>query len=136
MRLDIRIQKVDLPTAVTGYVERRLRFSLTRRESQIRRISVRIFDVNGPRGGVDKCCRITAHLHPQETVVVEEINADLFAAIDRAAERVARTFTRKLKRKRDLRTSRESVRINEPSPRRPPADQTLTGLGVAGTTRI
>lgn len=81
MRFDIRIQKVDLPTALGGYIER---FSLGRVDSRVQLCHFRIFDTNGPRGGVDKCCRITAHLLPSETVVVQEIDRDLFAAIDRS----------------------------------------------------
>ena len=38
-------------------------------------------------GGDDKCCRVTAHLLPSEAVVVEDIDKDFFAAIDRATER-------------------------------------------------
>jgi putative sigma-54 modulation protein len=124
MRFEVRIQKVDLPRAVSGYIERRLHFSLSRFESRVRRVTVRIFDINGPRGGVDKCCRITAHLHPTETVVVEELDTDLFAAIDRATERVARTFTRWVTRMRDRKTKRESVRIVEESLQRPPTAPT------------
>ena len=83
-----------------------------------------IFDINGPRGGVDKCCRITAHLEPTETVVVEELDTDLFAAIGRATEQVARIFTRRLTRMRDRKTKRKSVRIVEESLQRPPAAPT------------
>ena len=110
MRLDIRIQKVDLPKEVNRYIERRLRFCLGRFETRIRRVSVRIFDINGPRGGADKRCRVTVRLIPSDVIVVQEVNADLFAAIDRAAERAGQTLARKLHRARDLRTQRESVR--------------------------
>lgn len=103
MRFDIRIQKLDLHQEVSRYIERRLRLSLSRLASRLRIVNVRVFDVNGPRGGIDKCCRITAHLLPSETVVMQEVDADSFVAIDRTARRIARTFTRGLSRKRDLR---------------------------------
>jgi putative sigma-54 modulation protein len=110
MRLDIRIQKVDLPKEVNRYIERRLRFCLGRFETRIHRVTVRIFDVNGPRGGADKRCRITLGLIPSGALLVQEVNADLFAAIDRAAERLGQALARKLHRARDLNTQRESVR--------------------------
>ena len=110
MRLDIRIQKVDLPKEVHRYIERRLRFCLGRFESRVRRVTVRIFDINGPRGGTDKRCRMTVRLIPSDAIVVQEVNADLFAAIDRAAERAGQALARKLHRARDLKTQRESVR--------------------------
>ena len=88
MRFDIRIQKLDLHQEVSHYIERRLRFSPSRLASRLRTVNVRVFDVNGPRGGIDKCCRITAHLFPSETVVMQEVDADLFVAIDRATRRI------------------------------------------------
>jgi hypothetical protein len=81
MRFDIRTQKMDLPTAVGGYIERRLRFSLGRVDSRVDRVTVRIFDISGSRCGVGKCCRITAHLLSSETVGVQGFDRDLFAAI-------------------------------------------------------
>lgn len=116
MRLDIRIQKVDLPNEINRYIARRLHFCLGRFEARIRNITVRIFDINGPRGGADKRCRMTVDLIPSGVLVVEEVNTDLFGVIDRAAERAGQTLARKLHRARDLRSQRESVRIvAEPS---------------------
>ena len=114
MRVDIRIQKLDLHQEVSHYIERRLRFSLSRLVSRLRTVNVRVFDVNGPRGGIDKCCRITAHILPSETVVLQEVDADLFAAIDRATRRISRTFTRSLTLERDLRKKSNSPRPDTP----------------------
>ena len=110
MRLDIRIQKVDLPKEVNRYIARRLHFCLGRFEARIGNVTVRIFDINGPRGGADKRCRMAVRLIPSDVIVVEEVNADLFAAIDRAAERLGQALARKLNRARALKTQRESVR--------------------------
>ena len=121
MRLDIRIQKVDLPKEVERYIARRLHFCLGRFEVRIRSITVRIFDTNGPRGGADKRCRMAVRLVPSGVIVIEEVHADLFAAIDRAAERAGQTLARRLHRARDLRTQRESVRI-VPESREHPAE--------------
>lgn len=116
MRLDIRIQKVDLPREVERYIARRLHFCLGRFEIRIRSITVRISDINGPRGGADKRCRMAVRLIPSGVIVIEEVHADLFAAIDRSAERAGQALARKLHRARDLRTQRESVRIvSDPS---------------------
>ena len=114
MRFDIRIQKLDLHQEVSHYIERRLRLSLSRLVSRLRTVNVRVFDVNGPRGGIDKCCRITAHLLPSETVVLQEVDADLFAAIDRATRRISRTFTRRLTLERDVRKKSNSPRPDTP----------------------
>jgi ribosome-associated translation inhibitor RaiA len=68
-------------------------------------------DVNGARGGVDQCCHISAELLPTGKVVLEQTDADLFTAIDRATERVGQAFRREIQRLRDARSRRESVRM-------------------------
>jgi putative sigma-54 modulation protein len=111
MQFEVRIQKIDIPKAVHRYIERRLRFSLSRFEQRIRRVNVRIFDLNGPRGGADKCCRIAIRLVSSDAIVVQEVNTDLFMAIDRAAERAGQKLARRVHRAQALRTQRESVRV-------------------------
>lgn len=111
MELDVRVRDVDLTEAIKDYIERRLRFSLGRFGNQLGKVSVRVSDLNGPRGGVDKSCRISVELLPAGTVLTEDVSEDLFAAIDRAAERIGRSCSRKLERVRELRTGRESIRI-------------------------
>src|SRR5437870_2756777 len=52
--------------------ERRLYFATDRFQTQIREIDVVLRDVNGPRGGVDKLCRITARLRHGGSLAIEE----------------------------------------------------------------
>lgn len=110
MNVRIRTGNLDLEDALKSYIERRLHFSLSRFGSRLGLITVRISDLNGPRGGIDKACRISAELVPFGIVRVEDVDADLYTAIDRAAERLGRSFGRKLERAIELRRGRESVR--------------------------
>ena len=57
-------------------------------------------DLNGPRGGLDKQCRVTVTLSPSGRVMVEATDANLHSAIDRAADRLERSVTRELERRR------------------------------------
>jgi putative sigma-54 modulation protein len=110
VEVEVRIQGTDLADAVRRYTARRIRFALGRFASRVGRIVVRISDVNGTRGGVDQCCHVRAECLPSGKVVLQQVDADLFAAIDRATERVAQTFKRDIQRTREARTRRESVR--------------------------
>jgi hypothetical protein len=111
MNVDVRIQSDDLEAALTDYVIRRLHFSLGRFAGRLGRVVVRVSDLNGPRGGVDKACRILAEFTPSgKTVLNEAVDANLFVAIDRATERIGRNFSRRLERERELWSGRESVR--------------------------
>ena len=71
------------------YIRRKLGRKLGKFSRHVERSSVRIEDVNGPRGGVDQRCRIKVVLNGLPSVVVEERHEMLQAAIDGALARVA-----------------------------------------------
>ncbi len=110
MEVEVRIQGTDLADAIRRYAARRIRFALGRFAPRVGRIVVRISDINGVRRGVDQCCHISAELLPKGKVVLDQVDADLFSAIDRASERIGQAFRREVQRTRDARTHRESVR--------------------------
>lgn len=109
MEVEVRIQGTDLADAIRRYAARRIRFALGRFAPRVGRIVVRISDINGVRG-VDQRCHISAELLPKGRVVLDQVDADLFSAIDRASERIGQAFRREVQRTRDARTHRESVR--------------------------
>lgn len=103
MRITIR-PSAAWPRASVDLVQRRLEFALGRFASRVRSLRVRLSDVNGPRGGVDKQCVIAVHLdRPRRLIVVEDVDADEAAAISRAAERAARTVARAVRAAADWR---------------------------------
>ena len=58
--MNIQIRGIGIPptAALAAHIERRLAFSLSRFSAQIERVVVRFSDMNGPRGGSDKVCRV------------------------------------------------------------------------------
>ncbi len=101
MRIGIRGRHIELTEALLAHVERRLRFALSRFGQKIRLAAAQLADINGPRGGVDKQCKVTVTLSPSGKVMVEATDADLHTAIDRAADRLERSVTRELRRRRE-----------------------------------
>ena len=100
MQIDIQARNFPLTDAMRRHTERRLGFALSARDDHIQRVIVRLSDINGPRGGVDKCCHIQVAIARLPDVVIEDIEADLYSAIDRAADRAGRTVGRRLVRQR------------------------------------
>jgi ribosomal subunit interface protein len=96
--VDIHGQGFTVTPALAEHVRRRLGFVLTRHSDRIQRVAVRVGDENGPRGGVDKYCRIQVHLLEAPVAVIEDVGADLYAAIDRAADRIGRVVVKHLDR--------------------------------------
>ena len=106
MHIDIQARDFSLTPALRSHVERRVGFALSTRYDRINRILVRLSDINGPRGGNDKCCRLCVMLPGQVDVVIEDTQANLYVAIDRAADRAGRAVSRKLARISNVRRSR------------------------------
>jgi len=106
MQIEIVARGFPLTDAMRAYVNRRLEFSLSVRHSHIKCVVVRLSDTNGPRGGSDKCCRIQVVVPGQADIVVQDTESDLYAAIDRATDRVSRTVARRLDRHRNFNRNR------------------------------
>lgn len=118
MQLEIQARDFTLTRALRGHIERRLGFAFSTRHEHIQRILVRLSDVNGPRGGNDKCCHIQVILARTTDVVIEDTEADMYVAIDRAAERASRTLARRLARQRTRNRQRAPASVrhaNQPA---------------------
>jgi len=102
VRILIRNRNVELVDGGRERIERSLRYALGRFGQRVRRVTLGLADLNGPRGGVDKRCRVSVALEPRGGVFIEEDSADVFAAVDGAVERLARSVERKLGRDREL----------------------------------
>jgi len=101
MQIDIQARNFSLTDALRGHVERRLGSALSTRNTHIQRVTVRLSDINGPRGGEDKRCHIQVVLPQLPDVVIEDTDEDMYNAIDRAADRAGQTVGRRLTRHRD-----------------------------------
>jgi len=101
MQIDIQTRNFSLTNALRSHAERRMRFGLTCCSDHIQRVVMRLSDINGSRGGADKRCQLQVVLAGLPNVVIEDTEADLYVAIDRATDRAGRTVGRRLTRQRD-----------------------------------
>ena len=113
MLVDIRVRHGRLSRSLEEQLERRLYFALARFSGRVRRISAFLEDINGPRGGEDKLCKIEAILVPSGSIMAEATDADVASAVGRAAERVARRVRDALDRKRTVRMRTGSPLSND-----------------------
>jgi len=90
----IRAVGVELEATDRDYLRRKLGRKLGKFAQFIERASVRIEDVNGPKGGVDKRCRIKVVLSGMPSVVIDERHVELQAVMDRALARAERAVRR------------------------------------------
>jgi putative sigma-54 modulation protein len=101
--VDIHGQGFTVTPALAEHVRRRLGFVLTRHTDRIQRVAVRVGDEIGPRGGVDKFCRIQVHLTDVPVAVILDVGVDLYAVIVRAADRVGRIVAKRIDRTHPVR---------------------------------
>lgn len=100
MLIDIQASGFKLTDGLREHTERRLQLALGRADRDARKVIVRLSDISGPRGGYVKRCYIQIPVQGRPDVVIEDVETDLFVAIDRAADRIERTVARRLERPR------------------------------------
>jgi ribosomal subunit interface protein len=98
--IDLRSSNIPISVALREHVARRLDFAVRRFAHRIARVTVRIVDVNGPKGGPDKRCRIVARLTPDRTILVEAMDSDAYVAVSQATSRLEERVSRALTKRR------------------------------------
>ena len=78
--------------------EQRARFVLRRLSWLVPQASIRLSDVNGPRGGVDKRCQVEFSTQGSGRIVSTAMAADWRAALEGALARAARRIVRIMQR--------------------------------------
>lgn len=100
MQIDIQTFRLALAPEHREQIRRRASFALSRLQPRVERVEVRLSDINGRRGGVDKQCRVELRTDSAGTVVVTAVARDWQAALDTALARSARTLVRVWRRGR------------------------------------
>jgi putative sigma-54 modulation protein len=101
MEVEIRSQNLHVNEEIETHVERRMNFALEQFNSWITHVLVHLEDVNGPRRGVDKQCRILVNIKGGKTIKVEDADTDMISAVNRAADRVGQVVSREVDRRRE-----------------------------------
>jgi putative sigma-54 modulation protein len=106
MNIVIQSRSFAVTAAMRQHVERRILFALGWADYKVKKVQVRLSDLNGPRGGEDKRCQIQVLAAGIPEVVIQDVEADVYVAIDRAADRAGRALARRLEKLREHRQNR------------------------------
>jgi CBS-domain-containing membrane protein len=96
----IRVVGASLSERSKEDVRRKLGTKLGKFADSIERVSVRVKDVNGPRGGVDQLCRIKVVLSELPSVVFDYQDTSAEVAVNGAIDGAERAVRRALQRRR------------------------------------
>ena len=96
----VRVIGVELDETDRALIRRKLGMKLGKFTTAIERITVRMTDANGPRGGVDHVCNVKVVLSGLPSVVVERRDASPHAVIDLALRATEQAVRRSVGRRR------------------------------------
>jgi putative sigma-54 modulation protein len=98
MTSSIRVRDIEWTDELREKVERRVAFALDRYGAQVSHVSLYIADLNGPKGGVDKLCQVTATLRRAKPVLILEKDSEILPTINRALDRLGHSIGRSTQR--------------------------------------
>ena len=96
MHIEIKSRGFEMTPGLRNYIMRRFTRPLDFARGRAHRASVYLTDENGPRGGVDKRCRIAITLNGRSPLVIWDTQEDMYQAIDRAAKRAVNALSRRM----------------------------------------
>lgn len=97
---NVRVSGVNLTDDERTYIRKKLGMKLGKFSPSIERVTVRVKDVNGPRGGVDQICRVKVVLSGFPSVVFESRAASVRDAINGTLSGAERAVRRTVRRSR------------------------------------
>ena len=102
MKVLIQSSQVELNKAIEAHIQRKLKLALSRMEAYISTISIKLSDVvkepdvEGGKEILATRCHLQILIVNLSVIEVEDIQTDLYCAIDRVIQKASRTMTRKL----------------------------------------
>lgn len=107
MQLRIQSRDTQVTSAIRMHITDRLRAALDQHADRVRAVTVRLADLNGPRGGIDQVCRVTVMLNNGQALHHERRGLDLYANISLVADKVKRRVGRHMGKLREIKRSRK-----------------------------
>jgi ribosome-associated translation inhibitor RaiA len=90
MKIDVQARSFRLTESLRHAVHREIARLAQALGAGITRVSVRLFDVNGLRGGADKGCLVHAQFTDGSSIVGSDVDVDLYRSVPAAFEKVLR----------------------------------------------
>ena len=99
MPIQIQAQGFTLTDLLERHILQRIDAGLGTHIAHASLLRVSLRDINGPKGGADKHCRVHIALPKQPDIVVNDTQTNMYRAIDSALRRARHALTRRHSRK-------------------------------------
>lgn len=107
MSIDVQWSNLESNEQKKRAIARQLKVLMWRFRSFVVRVRVSFSDVNGPKGGVDKRCIVSAKLRSPGEITIITVKNDLLPAFQASLSRLIRAIHREIVRQRE-----KPIRIN------------------------
>lgn len=97
MKQTIILKGIDADASLRNQISETIDHSLDHAKVNVDFVTVRVSDINGPRGGSDKHCQIHLKLFGLPNIVISETSNSVGKSITRAAQKIERVAKRALK---------------------------------------
>jgi putative sigma-54 modulation protein len=99
MELTITDLKMELSTENLSHIQKKILSMFSKFCERVQVIKVTIDDVNGPKGGKDKQCRVVIYSKGIPDIVITDNQTSVMSAVNIALSRARLSFLKKVKRK-------------------------------------
>lgn len=110
MLIAVRETGIALSADGRAYAIDRVRRALDTMRGHVRKVMVYLTDLNGPRGGADKLCRLAVTLDTGRPVVVVTSGVSVTGVVDGAADKAGEVVQEEIHRRSDRRRTGRLVR--------------------------
>lgn len=111
MQMQIRTLNLDASATVEQHARERLAAALDHFVGRTSGVDIRLEDLHGQRHGQEMRCTVRVHVNGAGVVMVEQIDSDLYRAIDQAAHRVKRVVHQRVGRAREFDHTRHADQL-------------------------
>src|SRR5438046_5587954 len=101
MELTVQGHHLPISDALASHAQAKFEAALNQHENWVTNVVVRLEDVNGPKGGVDKRCHATINLRAGASVILDDVSPDVYSAINTVADRAKQAVGRKVAKIRE-----------------------------------
>lgn len=105
MQVEVAFSGIDSPSLIRYHFVDRVQRSLERFRQYVQIVRVHVEDINGPKGGVDKQCRLILQLRNIPEIVIQDRDSSLCTLLDRVTDRATHSLSRKVERLRSKKFS-------------------------------
>ncbi len=94
MKIDIQAKQLKLGQTFKHNVKVKIRRLFQHNMDQINRIDITVADVNGPKGGPDKECKVNVSVGGGPNILVSTREASAYKAVTQAIKKASQTLRR------------------------------------------